>query len=109
MVRLVSECIRQKPADEWFELLEAAGIPAGPINTISQALADVQAQHRQMVRTMAGMSVMGSPVRIDGDRADSDLPPPTLGEHTAEVLHALGIDPAEQVRLKVTGIVQADG
>ena len=109
MVRLVSECIRQKPADEWFALLEAAGIPAGPINTISQALADVQAQHRQMVRTMAGMSVMGSPVRIDGDRADSDLPPPALGEHTCEVLHELGIDADEQARLKVTGIVQAGG
>ncbi len=49
----------EKPADEWLEQLEAAGIPAGPINTISQALADVQAQHRQMVRTMAGLPVVG--------------------------------------------------
>ena len=32
------------------------------------------------------MPLMGSPVRIDGDRADSDLPPPALGEHTDEVL-----------------------
>ena len=86
MIRLVSECIRQKPADEWFALLEAAGIPAGPINTISQALADVQAQHRHMIRTMAGMPLMGSPVRIDGDRADADLPPPALGEHTDQVV-----------------------
>ena len=36
----------QEPAAEWLEQLEAAGIPAGPINRISQALADVQAQHR---------------------------------------------------------------
>ena len=105
MVRLVSGCIRKKCADEWFAQLEAAGIPAGPINTISQALSDVQAQHRQTVRTLAGMPTVGSPVRIDGDRADSNLPPPALGEHTAEVLAALNVDAAEVDRLKSEGVV----
>ena len=76
MVGLVSATIRQKPAGQWLKRLEAAGIPAGPINRISEALSDVQAQHRQMVRTIAGMPLIGSPVRIDGARADSDLPPP---------------------------------
>ena len=105
MVRLVGECIRQKPAAEWFEKLDAAGIPAGPINTISEALADVQAQHRRMIRTMAGMPLIGSPMRIDGDRTDSDLPPPTLGEHTAEVLEALALDGSEVGRLRSAGVV----
>ena len=105
MVRLVGECIRQKPAAEWFEKLDAAGIPAGPINTISEALADVQAQHRRMIRTMAGMPLIGSPMRIDGDRTDSDLPPPTLGEHTAEVLEALALDGSEVERLRSAGVV----
>jgi len=105
MVRLVSESIRTKSADEWFAQLEAAGIPAGPINTISQALSDVQAQHRQTVRALAGMPIVGSPVRIDGDRADSELPPPALGEHTAEVLAALNVDSAKVDRLKAEGVV----
>ncbi len=105
MIRLVSECIRQKPADEWFALLEAAGIPAGPINTISQALADVQAQHRRMIRTMAGMPLMGSPVRIDGDRADADLPPPALGEHTDQVLAHLSLRAGEVDRLRSAGVI----
>src|SRR5206468_4391489 len=89
IVRLVSECIQQKPAAEWLAQLEAAGIPAGPINTVTQALSDVQAQHRAMVRTLAGISLVGSPVRLDGARADSDLPPPGLGEHTHDILSAL--------------------
>src|SRR5439155_12945425 len=68
MVRLVGDCIRQKPAAEWLEQLEAAGIPAGPINSVTQALSDVQAQHRAMVRTLGGMPLVGSPVRLDGAR-----------------------------------------
>jgi formyl-CoA transferase len=105
MVRLVGETIRQKPAAEWLEQLEAAGIPAGPINTIIQALSDVQAQHRQMARTFAGVPVVGSPVRLDGDRADSNLPPPALGEHTQYVLAALGVASEEIERLRAAGIV----
>jgi formyl-CoA transferase len=105
MVGLVSECIRQKPADEWFALLEAAGIPAGPINTINQALADVQAQHRRMIRTIAGIPLMRSPVRIDGDRADGDLPPPSLGEHTDEVLGQLSLGAEEVDRLRSAGVI----
>jgi len=104
MVRLVSETIRQRPAAEWLDRLEAAGIPAGPINRISQALADVQAQHRAMVRTIAGVQVVGSPVRMDGARADSDLPPPALGEHTAEVLGDL-VNADELERLRASGVI----
>ena len=105
LVQLVGECIRQKNAAEWFEKLDAAGIPAGPINTISEALADVQTQHRQTLRAIAGMPLIGSPVRIDGERADSELPPPALGEHTAEVLASLLLDSSEIERLKSEGVV----
>jgi formyl-CoA transferase len=105
IVSAIAECIRERPASEWLETLGKAGIPAGPINTITQALEDVQAQHRAMVRMLAGTPVVGSPVRMDGDRADSDLPPPMLGEHTAAVLQELGIEPAEIGRLKSQAIV----
>ena len=106
IVALVSEAIRAKRAAEWLDQLEAAGIPAGPINSITQALAGVQAQHRQMVRTIAGIPLVGSPMRLDGERADSDLPPPALGEHTQEVLATLGLEAQNVDRLraaKVTG------
>ena len=105
IVRLVGECIRQRQAAEWLALLDSAGIPAGPINTVSQALSDVQAQHRAMVRSLAGMPLVGSPVRLDGARADSDLPPPGLGEHTDELLSSLGLEPDEVARLKSRGVV----
>ena len=105
IIRLVSECIRQRPAAEWFEKLEAAGVPAGPINTVTQALTDVQAKHRQMVRTLGGMPLVGSPQRDDGERADSDLPPPALGEHTDEVLQSLGVAAGKVEQLRREGVV----
>ena len=105
MVGLVSEAIATKPAGQWLQQLEAAGIPAGPINRISQALSDVQAEHRQMVRTIAGVPQVGSPVRLDGARADADLPPPALGEHTDEVLASLGVPATDAERLRSSGVV----
>ena len=105
IVRLVGQAIAQKPAAEWLAQLDAAGIPAGPINRISQALGDVQAQHRQMVRTIAGAPLVGSPVRFDGERADSDLPPPALGEHTAEVLVQIGIGGRAIEQLSAAGVI----
>ena len=72
---------------------------------VTQALSDVQAQHRQMVRTIAGMPLVGSPGRLDGGRTDSGLPPPRLGEHTLEVLQGLGLAPDELERFKSEGVV----
>jgi formyl-CoA transferase len=105
IVAELAQCFAERPAEQWLAMLEKAGIPAGPINSVSQALADVQAQHRAMIRTFAGTPLVGSPVRIDGERADSELPPPNLGEHTDAVLHELGIEPAEIAKLRTTGTI----
>jgi formyl-CoA transferase len=105
VVALVGEAIRRKPAADWLGQLESAGIPAGPINSVTQAIADVQTKHRKMIRNLAGVPVVGSPVRVDGERADSELPPPALGEHTREVLEALGIDGEAISRLAGSNII----
>ena len=107
---MLAERIATKPAADWLEQLEAAGIPAGPINRISQALADPQAEFRQAVhRIGAGklgeVPTVGSPLRFDGTRADADIPPPALGEHTDEVLMEFGVDAGEIARLREAGIV----
>jgi formyl-CoA transferase len=105
LVPLVAERIARKPAAHWLVELDSAGIPAGPINRIGQALTDVQTQHRAMVRTIGGLSLVGSPVRIDGDRADTELPPPALGEHTDTVLAELGVDTHRLSHLREAGVI----
>ena len=106
LVRAIGQVIATKPAADWLEALETAGIPAGPINRIGQALADPQAVHRRTLIERDGAPMVGSPLRFDGERADADLPPPALGEHTAEVLgQLLGVNGEEFARLKEVGIV----
>jgi formyl-CoA transferase len=105
MVRLISQEIARKPAANWLEKLEAAGVPAGAINRVSQALGDVQAHHRQMVRTIAGVPLVSSPVRLDNYRAGADLPPPRLGEHTGEIVSALGLAPQDIAALRQEGVI----
>jgi formyl-CoA transferase len=89
LIPLIEARLKERPAADWFARLDAAGIPAGPINLIGQALADPQAAYRRMVQEMDRFRLVGSPVRLDGTRADSDLPPPKLGQHTDEVLAEL--------------------
>jgi len=108
LVPMIAEIIVGRPSADWLTRLEAAGIPAGPINTISQALADPQAVHRGARLSLGGgalgeVPVVGSPVRIDGERADSGLPPPALGEHRE--LLGEWIDAAELQRLRAAGVV----
>ena len=108
LVPMIANIIATKPAAEWLEQLEQAGIPAGPINTISQALADPQALHRGARLAGGGgalgeIPMVGCPIRIDGERSDAPLPPPALGEHNG--LLTRWIDDEELNRLRAAGIV----
>jgi formyl-CoA transferase len=108
LVPMIAEIIGSKTAADWLDQLEAGGIPAGPINTISQALADPQAIHRG-ARISAGggalgeVPMVGGPIRIDGRRSDAPLPPPALGEH-GDLLRQW-VDEEELERLRHAGIV----
>jgi len=111
LIQSIKQVIKTRPAAEWLAALEEAGIPAGPINRIGQALADPQAVYRGMVETLGGgrlgeVPTVGSPIRFDGERADAPLPPPALGEHSDAVLKdMLGYKVADIRRLRAEGIV----
>ena len=108
LVPAIAAIIATRPAGDWLDLLEQQGIPAGPINGVLQALADPQAVFRGMqVMTDGGalgqVPMVGSPVRLDGQRIDAPLPPPALGEHFDLLCEWIDADEIE--RLRGAGIV----
>ncbi|MCC6249871.1 MAG: CoA transferase [Rubrivivax sp.] len=107
---MVEEALRTRDRAEWLERLAAAGVPAGPINNIPEALNEPQVRHRDMVRryehpAAGAVSLVMSPFRFGGRGANSERPPPMLGEHTDQVLAEFGVSATEAADLRGRGIV----
>jgi crotonobetainyl-CoA:carnitine CoA-transferase CaiB-like acyl-CoA transferase len=87
----------KKTRAELLDKLEAAGVPAGPINDLQQVFADPQVVHRSMRLDLKNPAAVGgtspgirTPIVLDGAPMASDRPAPRLGEHTAEILREIG-------------------
>jgi formyl-CoA transferase len=108
--------VRQRTVAAWLAVLEAAGIPGGRVRSVAEALDGPQAAARGLLlevdhpRLGRGRYV-GSPVGLDGAGRGSLRPPPSLGEHTREVLRdVLGRTDADIAALARDGVVAlADG
>ncbi len=103
---------RQRPKDDWVELLLASGIPAGPILTYPEAFEGAHGRARQMRIEIdhpieGKVPNIGFPVKLSGTPQQVRRHPPLLGEHTAEVMAELGIGAEEQARLNEQGAFSA--
>ncbi len=101
---------QHQSAADWVAGLLAAGIPAGPINDVAQSLHDPQLAARGLVQTVATeqgeLRLVGSPAQLSLTPAEVYLPPPALGQHTAEVLaEVLGLDDAAIADYRLRGVV----
>jgi len=111
ITRLINAVMRRKTTAEWLELLEAAGVPNGPINDIAQVFREPQVRARgvkiELDHAAAGkLPLVASPMRFSGTPLEYRLPPPLLGEHTDEVLRGLlGKSEAEIARLRAEEII----
>jgi formyl-CoA transferase len=95
--------LREDTRAQWLERFEKFGIPAGPILGIDEAFASPLATSRSMTveieHPKSGLiTQVGAPWKIDGASSPIRIPPPLLGQHTAEVLHEwLGSDAAAEL------------
>ncbi|MDQ0691398.1 CaiB/BaiF CoA-transferase family protein [Arthrobacter sp. W4I7] len=102
--------LRLRTRAEWDEVLTQAGVPFGPVLDIGEALAQEQVVARGILQTLnhpaAGtVAVIGSPLRVNGERGPASRHPPLLGEHTNEILTDLGLSAEERARLLSEGVV----
>lgn len=110
LIEQLSGQLTMKPREYWLERLASAGVPAGPLYSVGEALESVHASAREMVVSVpAGgsgtMKLLGNPMKF----ASGELPPrvpPELGQHTDELLsELLGLGEAEITRLRDAKIV----
>jgi len=111
LTRLLSEVMAKRSMRDWLDALEAAGVPCGPINNLEQVFAEPQALARglrmELPHPTAGkVALTRSPMRFSETPVQHETPPPTLGQHTDEVLKGLlKKSPSEIERLRSEGIV----
>jgi crotonobetainyl-CoA:carnitine CoA-transferase CaiB-like acyl-CoA transferase len=108
----LSEAIARMPRAILLAELEAANVPAGPINTIAEAFADPQVVLRKVRVDLPATGARGglapavrAPITLDGETFAAGAAAPRLGEHTSAVLAELGFATAEIGALRERGVV----
>lgn len=108
----IEAALALKPAKEWSSLLNQAGVPAGEVLSVPEALDLPQIQERGMIDVFEDVPGVEKPVKIarpgvkiDGASPSVDLPPPRLGAHTDQILHELGFDQTAIDTMKQEGAV----
>jgi formyl-CoA transferase len=110
LTRTLAVVFLSKPRAEWVALLEREDVPFAPVHSIPDAIEDPQVKHLETFRTLrhptqGEIVAIRRPVRIDDGRDGTDLPAPTLGQHTEEVLSELGYDADAIGELRAAGVI----
>lgn len=111
LIPLIQEVLLQRTTQEWVGPLESVGIPAGPINNIAQAFEHPQVKHRGMKVDLphpqsGTVPLVANPIKLSETPVTYRSAPPTLGQHTQEILSTLGgLSGAEIQALANKGVI----
>ena len=92
LIPLLEVMTRKKTKAEWIALLEKANVPCGPINNFKEVFENEQVIARKVQinvphPTVGNMKLVASPMKLSKTPTEVRMAPPTLGQHTAEILH----------------------
>jgi len=111
LVPMIAEKTKQKTTQEWLEIFEGSGMPYAPVNDIQTTLSHDHVLARDMIKivehdTCGPIKLVNTPVKYSEFTPGIRSSPPTLGQHTQEVLQGiLGLNEAELNELKAAGVV----
>jgi crotonobetainyl-CoA:carnitine CoA-transferase CaiB-like acyl-CoA transferase len=111
LLPIIEKRFGEKPRAEWLEILAAHDIPSAPVKTIQEFMNDPGVRHQDMVHEydhpdVGRLRVMGQPLAFAGTPTRDPGPPPTLGQHTDEVLRELGYDATAVHDLRARKVVR---
>jgi succinate--hydroxymethylglutarate CoA-transferase len=108
---MIAATLKTGAAQSWVDLLKAAGVPCGRINSVKQAFDDPHTAARAMIETVehpaaGALRLIGTPFKFGGTPTSVRRAPPLLGQHTEEVLRdELGLDGARIAELRGAGVI----
>ena len=110
LIPLLEETFKTKPCEDWLRLLASHDIPCARVQTLKEFMAGPFVAHHGMERRyehpeVGPLTLMGLPISFSQTPGRDGGPPPTLGQHTAEVLKELGYSAAAIEELTSRGIV----
>jgi crotonobetainyl-CoA:carnitine CoA-transferase CaiB-like acyl-CoA transferase len=111
ITELLAVVFRKRTTRDWVNVLEAAGVACGPINNLKQVFEEPQVIARGMKielehPTAGKVPLVASPMRFSATPLEHKMPPPTLGQHTDEILRdVLGMDAAAIAKLRETKVL----
>ena len=111
---VIQEALRERPASEWLERLEAEGVPCAPVLTRNDMIRHPQIEANAIVETyehpQAGTLRQARPAaRFEGTPSAARRGAPALGQHTEEILGEIGVSSEEIADLFNEGVIGADG
>jgi len=111
LLPLIEGIMLTRTTEEWVAVLDAAGVPVGPIQTVDQALADPQVLARGMVATVqhpteGELNMVNCPIKLSRTPATVRTAPPLLGQHTDGILASLGLTGDRISSLRKAGAIQ---
>jgi len=105
----INEITSKRTMAEWIEYLNKEGVPCGPINNLAQTFEDPQVRHQEMLLELeqptGKVKTLGFPVKMSQTPAKIRRPAPQLGQHTEEILAALGFSIEKIKELRNKGVV----
>jgi len=111
LLMLMTPLMQTRGTQDWITLLEDKAVPCGPINTVAQAFDDPQVRARGIRKELpaaGGLGTVGtvaSPMRLSGTPVVYRSAPPSLGQHTTEVLTEMGLDATQLAQLQAQQVI----